>query len=41
MVRITVIVEDRQGNWVGTTTVSKFIPGLRPRKENEEDEAVI
>ena len=44
MVRITVIVEDQQGNWVGTTTVSKFVPGLRPSKENEEneeDEAVI
>jgi hypothetical protein len=44
MVRITVIVEDQQGNWVGATTVSKFVPGLRPRKENEEnegDEAVI
>ena len=44
MVRITVIVEDQQGNWVGTTTVSKFVPGLRLSKENEEneeDEAVI
>ena len=26
MVRITVITEDREGNWVGATTVSKFVP---------------
>jgi hypothetical protein len=41
MVRITVIVEDREGNWVGTTTVSKFVPGLQQGKEDEEDQAVI
>lgn len=44
MVRITVIVEDQEGNWVGATTVSKFIPGLPQDKENgddKEDEAVI
>ena len=26
MVRITVITEDGEGNWVGATTVSKFVP---------------
>jgi hypothetical protein len=26
MVRITVITEDSEGNWVGATTVSKFVP---------------
>ena len=41
MVRITVIVEDQEGNWVGTTTVSKFIPGLQQRREDEEEQAVI
>jgi len=41
MVRITVIVEDREGNWVGATTVSKFIPGSPQEKEAEVDEAVI
>ena len=41
MVRITVIVEDQEGNWVGTTTVSKFVPGLQKGKEDEEDQAVI
>lgn len=44
MVRITVIAEDREGNFVGATTVSKFVPGLRHSKEteeNNEDEAVI
>ncbi len=44
MVRITVIVEDREGNWVGATTVSKFIPGLsqgKDQRNNEEEEALI
>jgi hypothetical protein len=44
MVRITVIVEDQEGNWVGATTVSKFIPGLSQDKENrdnKEEEALI
>ena len=44
MVRITVIVEDQEGNFVGATTVSKFVPGLRPGEETEdsdEDETVI
>jgi|GEM_PF-4383029 len=44
MVRITVIVEDQEGNFVGATTVSKFVPGLRQGKETEdsdEDETVI
>jgi hypothetical protein len=42
MVRITVIAEDRAGNWVGATTVSKFIPNLQQEKApDEEDEAVI
>lgn len=44
MVRITVIVEDQEGNFVGATTVSKFVPGLRQGKkteDSEEDEAII
>ena len=41
MVRITVIVEDQEGSWIGATTVSKFIPGLPQGKEDEEDQAVI
>jgi hypothetical protein len=42
MVRITVIAEDREGNWVGATTVSKFIPNPQSEKAtDEEDEAVI
>lgn len=41
MVRITVIVEDQEGAWIGATTVSKFIPGLQQGKEDEEDQAVI
>jgi len=44
MVRITVIVEDQDENFVGATTVSKFIPGLsqdKEKRDNKEDEALI
>lgn len=41
MVRITVIVEDQGENFVGATTVSKFIPGPQQEKAADEDEAVI
>lgn len=35
MVRITVITEDGSGNWVGATTVSKYIPGLSTDEDDE------
>ena len=44
MVRITVIAEDQEGNFVGATTIAKFISGLQqdqPDEESEEEEAII
>lgn len=35
MVRITVITEDGEGNWVGATTVSKYVPGLSTEGDDE------
>lgn len=35
MVRITVITEDGSGNWVGATTVSKYVPGLSTAEDDE------
>jgi hypothetical protein len=35
MVRITVITEDGIGNWVGATTVSKYVPGLSTEEDDE------
>jgi hypothetical protein len=35
MVRITVITEDGNGNWVGATTVSKYVPGLSTEEDDE------
>lgn len=35
MVRITVITEDGIGNWVGATTVSKYVPGLSTEGDDE------
>jgi hypothetical protein len=35
MVRITVITEDGGGNWVGATTVSKYVPGLSTEEDDE------
>lgn len=37
MVRITVITEDSEGNWVGATTVSKFVPAP-PGEEDQEEQ---
>ena len=39
MVRITVITEDGEGNWVGATTVSKFVPAPSDKEdpENQHD----
>jgi hypothetical protein len=36
MVRITVITEDGNENWVGATTVSKYVPGLSTEEEDGE-----
>jgi len=35
MVRITVITENGIGNWVGATTISKYIPGLSTEEDDE------
>ncbi len=35
MVRVTVITEDSLGNWVGATTVSKYVPGLSTEEGDE------
>jgi hypothetical protein len=35
MVRVTVITEDGEGNWVGATTVSKYVPGLSTEEDDE------
>ena len=36
MVRITVITEDSEGNWVGATTVSKFVPAPSEKEDSED-----
>lgn len=35
MVRVTVITEDSEGNWVGATTVSKFVPAPSGEEDPE------
>jgi hypothetical protein len=44
MVRITVVVEDQDENFIGATIVSKFVPGLSlnpEERQDKEDEALI
>ena len=36
MVRITVITEDSEGNWVGATTISKFVPAPSAKEDSED-----
>jgi hypothetical protein len=38
MVRITVIAASSEGQWVGATTISKFVPGAPRQKQEQEDE---
>jgi hypothetical protein len=40
MVRITVIAATSEGEWVGATTVSKFVPGA-PRKTKDDEPELI
>lgn len=40
MVRITVIAADSEGNWVGATTISKFVPGATRKKQDDEQELI-
>lgn len=35
MVRITVITEDGNKNWVGATTISKYVPGMSTEEDDE------
>jgi hypothetical protein len=38
MVRVTVIAATGDGQWVGATTISKFVPeGEQPKKEDEQE----
>lgn len=37
MVRLTVIAANPEGQWIGATTVSKFVPGVTKSKEGEEE----
>ena len=38
MVRITVIAASLDGQWIGATTVSKFVPGTQKQDKGEEQE---
>jgi hypothetical protein len=37
MVRITVIAANSEGQWIGATTVSKFVPGAPTQKQEKEE----
>jgi hypothetical protein len=41
MVRITVIAADPTGQWVGATTVSKFVPGAQRQTPDEEEQKLV
>lgn len=38
MVRITVIAANPEGQWIGATTVSKFVPGVAKQEKGTEEE---
>jgi len=40
MVRITVIAASVDGQWIGATTVSKFVPGEQQQEQDEEQELI-
>jgi len=40
MVRITVIAVGSAGQWIGATTISKFVPGKHRQEEDEEQELI-
>ncbi|MGE0680311.1 MAG: hypothetical protein AB7P69_05310, partial [Candidatus Binatia bacterium] len=42
MVRLTVIAANPEGQWIGATTVSKFVPGVSQQEQGkEEDQELI
>lgn len=41
MVRITIITVSSDGEWIGATTISKFVPGITQQKKTEDEQEFI
>lgn len=41
MVRITIIAVASDGQWVGATTISKFVPGATQKKKTDDEQELI